>query len=327
MTDIMIAPSNGVELHTTKFTPSQIELIKSTVAKDCTDDEFSLFLYQCSRRGLDPMVSQIHAVKRGGKMVIQTGIGGFRLIANRTGRYVGRLGPMWCGEDGVWKDVWLGKGYPAAAKVGVRTINNPEGSWNVALWSEYVQFNGDGKITRMWDEKGALMLAKCAESGILRAEFPEELSGLYTDDEMGQADNPRLAVRSTSSTQARRGEVIDRPRQANHAPARNGAKPITLADFNKLVEECLPLGIVVDDMQPNAAPAHIEGRYRNLSERKIFAELAGEAKKRGREFEPLPAKCTVAEIQKHIDEVKDFLTGLVLPEVPGDEAEVIDEAM
>ena len=71
------------------FTPGQIATIKETVANGASDNELKLFLYQCSRTGLDPLSRQIHFIKRGGKATIQTGIDGFRAIAERTGKYAG----------------------------------------------------------------------------------------------------------------------------------------------------------------------------------------------------------------------------------------------
>jgi phage recombination protein Bet len=75
-----------------EFKPDQIQLIKNTIAKDATDDELKLFLYQCQRTGLDPMTRQIYFMKRSGKVTIQTSIDGFRVIAERSGDYAGQDG-------------------------------------------------------------------------------------------------------------------------------------------------------------------------------------------------------------------------------------------
>lgn len=185
------------------FSATQIAIVKEVICPGISDAQLAMFSSVCKLKRLDPFSRQIYATlrydKESGtkKLSIQTGIDGFRLIAERTEKYGGQEDFEWCGQDGKWVEVWLAKDPPAAARATVLRKDWPKPFRRVARWSAYFQDRSP-----MWQKMGAEQLAKCAEALALRGAFPEELSGLYTDDEMDQAtEQPRTTVTSTPQPQ------------------------------------------------------------------------------------------------------------------------------
>jgi phage recombination protein Bet len=195
-------------------TPDEIAVIKATVMpQGSTDAELKTFLGWCAWKGLDP-VGQAYAFRQGGKqgqggkLVFGTSIHGMRSIAARTGLYGPQDGPYWCGEDGAWKDLWLAKENPAAARVGVKQVGWDTYTYGTATWQQW------GKSFGNWLTMPAHMLAIRAEADALRRAFPHDLAGVYTKDEL--EDAPEMAaspVRSgTVSAELvddETGEIID----------------------------------------------------------------------------------------------------------------------
>lgn len=198
--------------------------------------DLAVFLHQAQRTGLDPFTKQIYMIGRWDareqreKYTIQTGIDGFRVIAERpkSGQpspYGGQVGPMWCGEDGQWRDVWPFRKPPVAARIGVIRKDWAEPIYAVAHFHEYAQTNKKGELTRMWAEKPAVMIAKCAEALALRKAFPHDLSGIYTAEEMPYQEPTQVtAERADQPT----------PAAAESAPAEPTAEPV---DWQALLEQ------------------------------------------------------------------------------------------
>lgn len=175
------------------WTPEQTQLISTTIAPGCSNDELRLFAYACQRTGLDPFSRQIYAIKRSGKMTIQAGIDGLRSIAERTGQLDGSE-TLWCGDDGQWQDVWLSSKPPAAAKTVIYRKGASHPFVGVARFADY------NAGQSLWSKMPAVMIAKCSEALALRKAFPADLSGVYSTDEMQQMDATVEPVTVTTTT-------------------------------------------------------------------------------------------------------------------------------
>lgn len=202
----VVRPTNGtlaVRADQTDWDDVQLAALAHIGIADAPTADQKVFMHVCQRTGLDPWARQIYLIGRREKQpdksykvkwTIQTGIDGFRAKAGERPEYRGQVGPQWCGDDGEWRDVWVSPKPPTAARVGILRDDFHEPIWGTAMFREYAQtttWDNQVQLTKMWREKGAHMIAKCAEALGLRRAFPDQLSGLYTDDEMGHLDSPR----------------------------------------------------------------------------------------------------------------------------------------
>lgn len=193
MSSALATQNTAIKVHTPEekyFSEDQMKLLSDHIMKGASPIELQYFGEVCKRVGLDPFKKQIHAVKRWDSAAkrevwsYQTGIDGYRSIANSTGVYAGSDEPKFLPEDEstpnprkatvtVWKLV-AGQRVPFTAS---------------ARWEEYVQTTKEGHPNSMWRKMPYGQLGKCAEALALRKAFPDRLSGIHTDEEMEQADN------------------------------------------------------------------------------------------------------------------------------------------
>ncbi len=195
------------------FNQKQIDILKNSICKGVSNEEFEIFLMACSKTQLDPFMRQIYAVKRKSKkpdgtwgetMTIQTGIDGYRLIAERTERYAPGPEPTYTLDN---------QGHLISATSYIKKMTK-DGTWHTvsasAYLDEYCQTTldrqtGEKKPIGMWANMPKTMLAKCAEAQALRKAFPAEMSGVYTKEEMQQAEvediTPKISLEQAADLQ------------------------------------------------------------------------------------------------------------------------------
>lgn len=194
-----------------EFSSEQVKLLRNGLAPGATELEFQMLMEVAKFRRLNPFLKQIHFVKRKSKddngnwretWTSQVSIDGLRSIAQRTGLYDGQDEPEYEHD----KD-----GLILSAKVKVYRKDWSRPAVGVARWSEYVQTTREGNPTKFWATMPYVMIGKCAEALALRKAFPEDLGGIFADEEMQQAENERPALAHPRAMHTQPGENADAP--------------------------------------------------------------------------------------------------------------------
>jgi len=189
------------------WTTHQLAALQHMGVAGASVGDLQVFMHQSVRTQLDPFSGQIHMIKRMTwdndarayvpRWTIQTGISGYQVIRDRAARRdkvtVEYEDTVWYDADGSEHSVWLataddGKARPPSA-CRVVVLKDGRRFPGVVLYSEVAALK-DGKPQAEWRHQPAHMLEKCAEAFALRRAFPRDLSGIYTDEEMGGWDRP-----------------------------------------------------------------------------------------------------------------------------------------
>lgn len=192
MNQVAVLPTQSVRF----FTEEDEKILRDSKFRDFNDQQVSYCIKICSLLRLNPILNQIHFVKRKVKnksggfdevITAQTGIDGYRLTAQRAGGYAGSDEPVfeYAPNDQIKKR-------PIKASVTVyRIVDGQRCAFTAsARWDE---FYPGPQGEQMWNKMPHNQLAKCAESLALRKACPAELSLVRTDEEMAQADRPDKA--------------------------------------------------------------------------------------------------------------------------------------
>lgn len=190
------------------------ELVQRHYAPGASEQTIEFLLSEAKANGLDPRKKECHFVKMKtwnpdtremeDKWSMQISIDMFRKRGMRTKMVDGHDSrPYWIDKDGKMQE-WANiprltaqKRQPEYPDLGQGIIYHKamkQPIIHTVYWQEYARFKKDGSLMKMWAKMPGLMLSKCAEAGAWRKAFPDEFGGLYSTDEMEQAQNPKGAL-------------------------------------------------------------------------------------------------------------------------------------
>jgi phage recombination protein Bet len=192
---------NKAETASGQWSTERVELIRRTICpKGIGEDEFALFIEQCKRSGLDPLLKEAFCVARRAnagnrdkpnwvtRYEFQPSEAGMLARAERFPDFKGIQASAVYAEDEIIVD--QGKGEvvhrfnPAKRKgslVGAWSRVVRDGKLPVVVW---LDFAGYVQQTPLWAKIPTTMIEKCARVAALRKAYPEAFGGLYVREEM-----------------------------------------------------------------------------------------------------------------------------------------------
>jgi phage recombination protein Bet len=178
------------------YTNEDVKLLVANgiIPKDTPQSQIDFFFKVCELKKLNPFLRQIHLIERRSnnngvwnKMYsIQAGIDGMRAIAQRNGKLKDVSRGTLIKENISGKKTLYGYCKIVTDTGGVFYDEVP--------FNEYVQVTKEGKPTKFWLQFPETMIKKVAEESVLRMVTPEDLSGVYGDEEMQQIENPKVVT-------------------------------------------------------------------------------------------------------------------------------------
>jgi hypothetical protein len=175
--------SVAVAVQNFKYSSSQIQAIKETVAKGATDAEFEMLMYLADRYQLDPILKEIFYSAQ--MKTIMTSRDGYLKIAQRDPTFEGIQSMAVCENDEFELDV---PNHTVIHKFGKGDRGNVIGGWAIVYRKgrhpviAYAPLKEHASNNPAWKYKSA-MSCKCAESFALKRQF--SISGLVTQEELG----------------------------------------------------------------------------------------------------------------------------------------------
>jgi phage recombination protein Bet len=192
---------NKVETTAGQWTPERVELIRRTICpRGIGDDEFALFIEQCKRSGLDPLLKEAFCVARRqnvgnrerpnwvSRHEFQPSEAGMLARAERFPDFRGIQASAVYAEDEIIVD--QGKGEVVHRFNPAKRKGSLVGAWArvvrdaklpVVVW---LDFAGYVQQTPLWAKIPTTMIEKCARVAALRKAYPEAFGGLYVREEM-----------------------------------------------------------------------------------------------------------------------------------------------